>query len=261
MLAANVPPPPQPPRTPPPPPLNGATAQRWRLRAPAAALYSNRNEWSIFSARFMSSTTCENTTAIVLNATVLEGLTASGTLCTLSPTLCNRWSVNGPRNAFVGDPGTEQSSGISSAWRGRQNNSSACSSGSSTYQMDCDVWIAVDFLVPTYVGCIQLYQPGESASRIVVEIRNKAGAWDPVLETFMAATYCADTSAALCCPGTTSADRWGCSYVEAIPLVPFPPPALPPPLSPLPPLLTRRRPHESLFFGVLNNVITCKNCF
>jgi hypothetical protein len=105
--------------------------------------------------------------------------------------------------------------------------------------MDCDVWIAVDFLVPTYVGCIQLYQPGESASRIVVEIRNEAGAWDPVLETFMAKPYCDDTSAALCCPGTTSADRWGCSYVEAIPLVPFPPPAMPPPPSPPPPVYPR----------------------
>ena len=97
--------------------LDGFIASVWRLRAPYAALEGANSEWHIYSARFLSETSCDETSAIATGH-VQEVYTASGTVCSTMPMLCAAFGIHAPRNAFVGVPGMELYTGISSAWRG-----------------------------------------------------------------------------------------------------------------------------------------------
>ena len=89
---------------------DGHSARHWRLRAPASALQApsyqqSYRQWHIYTARFLSSTTCDESSAL---STPTAVATASGFVCNSSPMLCNMFPVNKPSNALTNQaPGLE----------------------------------------------------------------------------------------------------------------------------------------------------------
>ena len=209
--------------------LDGSTARFWRLRAPAGDV-DGSGEWHIYSMRFLNSTSCASSSVIVPSADFLERVTSSGTFCNSSPQICGLFKVHAPSNALIGQPGLEHGTSPSSAWRGIRG--TACNSSRVTSA--CDVWLSFDFGVSTYVGCVEIYQAGAAAKRIVIETRDSLGPWLPIYNNWLAQPACPELDVMRCCSGADAAvDRWKCSHVDSLPLLPFPPPQLPPP--PVPP--------------------------
>ena len=119
-----------------------------------------------------------------------------------------------------------------SAWKGRAD-PMLCPAGTDPLSSDCDVWIAFDLGAPTFVGCIQMYQAGDTASLMHVEASSTGSSWELLTSVWLVRPKCAETSVFHLSADPCCTDEWSCEYVESLPLLPSPSPPRPPSVPPM----------------------------